>query len=563
MANLCLLLESKSYKFDILLLEEEKYIGVNMKKISKILILLLSILLFSACQKSKDENMDNDYDFGTNKGSRLIKIVSGSENKELEPLFDKFSKKENIKIQIEYKGSLDIMRDLADENIEYDAVFPASSIWLNIGDKNHILKHQNSISQSPVIFAIKKSKAKELGFIGKDVSVRDIMQTIKDGKLSFAMTNASQSNSGSSAYLGFLTALSGKEVLDLESLDDEGLRKDIKDILMGVNRSSGSSNWLVDLFLSSDYDAMVNYETLVIKTNEELKKAGKEELFMVYPYDGMALADSPLAYVDKNDKAKEEDFIKLQEFLLSPESQDFIEKTGRRNAFGKVSDTNKDVFDKDLGAKIDRDISYIKYPQAEVIEKALDLYQISFKKPAYTYYVLDYSGSMSGAGNEEMMAALNQLFIPENAKKHLLLGTSEDITKLLAFSTDIITTKEARGNSDQIEELYNIAKDIRPDGGTSLYFAVLTALKDLESKDLDGYSPAIIVLSDGMAGDKIFAQDIEEIYKNEAIDIPIFSIKFGDAQDEDLDFFASISRGKVFDGKDDLSKTFREVKAYN
>ena len=41
-----------------------------------------------------------------------------------------------------------------------------------------------------------------------------------------------------------------------------------------------------------------------------------------------------------------------------------------------------------------------------------------FKKPSLNVYCLDYSGSMSGEGNEQLVAAMEQLLIQENARKN-------------------------------------------------------------------------------------------------------------------------------------------------
>lgn len=40
------------------------------------------------------------------------------------------------------------------------------------------------------------------------------------------------------------------------------------ELFSGVDRSSGSSEWLANMFLEGGYDAMVNYECLIIRTNE-------------------------------------------------------------------------------------------------------------------------------------------------------------------------------------------------------------------------------------------------------------------------------------------------------
>ena len=47
------------------------------------------------------------------------------------------------------------------------------------------------------------------------------------------------------------------------------------ELLSGVDRSSGSSDWLKDMFLEGGYDAMVNYECLIIQANQELEDGGR------------------------------------------------------------------------------------------------------------------------------------------------------------------------------------------------------------------------------------------------------------------------------------------------
>ena len=120
---------------------------------------------------------------------------------------------------MKYSGSVDIMLELQKGADGYDAVWPANSLWISLGDTARKVKLTQSIMTSPVVFGIRKSVAGRLGFIGKDVRVRDILAAIEQKKLTFAMTSASQSNSGASAYLGFLYALLGNpDVMTLEDL---------------------------------------------------------------------------------------------------------------------------------------------------------------------------------------------------------------------------------------------------------------------------------------------------------------------------------------------------------
>lgn len=81
------------------------------------------------------------------------------------------------------------------------------------------LKHTQSISITPVVFGIRQSLAEQLGFVGKEVTVQDLLGPIQSGELKFCMTSASQSNSGACAYIGFLYALLGNpEAISLEDL---------------------------------------------------------------------------------------------------------------------------------------------------------------------------------------------------------------------------------------------------------------------------------------------------------------------------------------------------------
>ena len=138
----------------------------------KILSVLLSLILLVSCSSTPEEKNSSSHFQTSQSSGETLKIVAGSENKELEPIIEEYAKANKQNIEIDYLGSLDIMRLLSDPDIAYDAVWPASSIWLNMGDTNHILKYQETTSQSPVVFGIKKSLAEDLVFVGKDVTVK-------------------------------------------------------------------------------------------------------------------------------------------------------------------------------------------------------------------------------------------------------------------------------------------------------------------------------------------------------------------------------------------------------
>ena len=52
-------------------------------------------------------------------------------------------------------------------------------------------------------------------------------------------------------------------------------------------------------------------------------------------------------------------------------------------------------------------------------------------------------------------------------------------------------------------------------------------------------------------------------YNSVNMQIPIYSIMFGDASEKQLKEIATLTNAKIFNGKTDLVKAFKEVRGYN
>src|SRR5262249_8667786 len=194
---------------------------------------------------------------------------------------------------------------------EYDALFAASNVWLQLGnEKSHAVKDARSIYQSPVVFAVLEQTAKKLGWLesGKTraVTVDKILEAAERGGVHFAMPTPTRSNSGNAAYMSFLYAFAGHpDVLTEESIRAAAVTNKIRRILRAQFRKSGSSGWLKNLYVEraekgdQPFNAMFNYESLGIEANTELVAHQLEPFVAFYVQDGLAIADSPLAYVDK------------------------------------------------------------------------------------------------------------------------------------------------------------------------------------------------------------------------------------------------------------------------
>ena len=94
-----------------------------------------------------------------------------------------------------------------------------------------------------------------------------------------------------------------------------------------------------------------------------------------------------------------------------------------------------------------------------------------------------------------------------------------------------------------------------------MYAAASYGLEMLQEYDLSQYTPAIILLTDGMSGGSF--EEFESAYQELGSEVPVFSIMFGDADESQLQELAEYTNARVFDGRENLTEAFRSVKGYN
>ena len=437
----------------------------------------------------------------------------------------------------------------------------SNSIWLSMLDSNTVkTSNLRSTSITPVIFGIKESKAKELGFVGKKVYTKDILNKIKSGELTFSMANPTTTNSGASAYIEILYNLAGSpEVLKSSDLKNENLKKELIKFFEGIKRTSGDEDFLEKSFVNGDYDAAFTYESSIININKQLEKENKELLYAVYPVDGVAISDSPFVYIDNKNENKKENFLKIQEFLLSSDGQEILLQNGRRTWYGGINaNAPKDVFNPKWGINTTNYITPVKYPSISVIKEAIALYQTELRKPVHVVFCLDYSGSMYGNGIKELRNAMKYILTEADV---LISFTDKDKIDVIPFGSDILATWSTSKGLSKKTILDNI-NNLNLNGSTALYPASIAALKILENENEDKYVSSVILMTDGLANVGTFSSLIQ-YYNKINKEIPIYSITFGDADEDELGQIADLTNGKVFDGKTSLIEAFKKVRGYN
>ena len=526
---------------------------------SWIFILIIVYLLYSCLSNFLISFFDlNDNPTYSSKVFRLISISA-------KEVFDKdiksIAKKKGFSIDIEYEDTLKITKRLNSGEM-FDAVWLSNSIWMYSLDSSKVrVSDTKSTSINPIVFGIRKSKAEELGFLNKTLYTQDIVDAVFDGKLKFNMSNPVTTNSGASAYLGILTTLAGNpEVLTKDMLENDDLKEKLKSFFSGVERSSGDEDYLEEMFLKGDYEAVFTYESSIININQKLKKSGKEVLYALYPVDGVSISDSPIGYIDQKDEKKKDIYQDLVEFLSGKDGQKLLANYGRRTWYGGVSSqVDQTIFNSEWGIDTTKYISPLKFPSTSVIRSALSLYQSVLRKPVHVVFCLDYSGSMAGDRISELRDAMDYI-LSDRAEADLLQFSDDDIVDVIPFSSSYGTiwhSKDAGMNN-----LLNKINEKSPSGGTALFLSAAKGIELLASEDQNHYNTSVVVMTDG-AGNVGSYEDLKKAYQKYHSNVPIYSIQFGNASSFQLNQMANLSNGKVFDGTSSLVDAFMEVRGYN
>jgi Ca-activated chloride channel family protein len=395
--------------------------------------------------------------------------------------------------------------------------------------------------------------------------MKDILAAVKSGSLKFLMTSATQSNSGASAYLAMLSsALSGKAPIETADLNNPVVQETVRSLLSGVERSSGSSGWLADLYVNSAkdgkiYDAMWNYEAVLKETNERLATSGGEPLYFIYPADGVAVADSPLGFVDHGRGADVETFFNdLVAYLQTEAVQKRIADTGRRIPLGNVAATPVPEWNFDP-TKL---VTAIRMPEPAVIRDSLTLYQGALRKPSLTAICLDFSGSMQGDGERQLQQAMQFLLTPDQASRVLVQWSPADRIIVIPFDGMTRDVFRAGGTPEEQAKLLAAVSQEQAGGGTDMYACASQALAEISrTPNLSTYLPAIVIMTDGRTDGA--NTGFLNLWNQTEPRVPVFGITFGDAEKSQLDALAAQTSARVFDGGTDLASAFRAVRGYN
>lgn len=540
--------------------------GGTMPKLGKVLsVFVLSLSLLLVGCETKNHYSDHP--------SHLT-LLTGTENKPVEQFLLDGAKKNNIDLVIQYRGSIGIMEALQGDTHDFDVVWPSQRLYINLGDEGHkSVKEVAQVYTTYLCIGIRKSAVGTWGLTGNEISTEQLRTLVGKG-FKYGMTNLTNSNSGLMAYVGILYAVSGQpRVLENSHLQNPELGLKVKEIFSGVNLRAGTNGELVERFGASESTGLITYESALLQYNSDQVAKGLEPVQIFYLTDCPPAVDAPMGFVDHGVKGKFDTFKKFQQFVLSKEATDKFTSLGFRSGFGgKPAGSDVSLFKSEWGVDLNYSPKTVTPPTLETLKASINAYITQFGKPSYVAIAADYSGSMGsgseGTGLHDLREGMRLMTDKQLSEQNKLALSPASHILFLPFA-DGIKERVELSSADQgaLNTLWTKVMSVPPGGGTNIYGTGIEAIKSLRSvSNLDHFIPSIVLMTDGQhtsmgtLDDLIAAWKIASVdWKAKGINVPIYTIGFGSADEEVLKKIAAATDGLYFDGRKDLVGAFRKV----
>lgn len=517
-----------------------------------VVIALLAWSWFSGSSNAPQPDAQND--------SRALRVLAGSELKDIEPLLPQLEKDTGVRLKLVYTGTLDGAEQLA-QGADFPLAWFSHAKYLELleGARNRVVAREK-IALSPVILGVNQSKAKALGWDKNPPSWSDLAARAAKGEFKFAMTNPTSSNSGFSALIALIAALSS----DPENFTlTAPQQQTVQDFFKGQRLTAGSSGWLSEAFVreQASLDGLINYESVLLQLNQSGQL--KEPLTLIYPREGVVTADYPLLLLDAKKRA---DYDKVVAWLKTPAIQQRLMKdTDRRPILPSVP----------LEARFgSQTLIELPFPgQRSVVDRILTSYLDEQRIPAHAYFVIDLSGSMQG----ERMNALRQALLNLMGSDTSLSGQFSSFREREELSfvpfRNIVepavdfTIGSGAGKETSLGNARQFAQGLTPGGGTAIYSALAEAYRNIalaQQQHPDRYY-SVVLMTDGVNNNGMDFDSFRAFFAQLPADtrkIKTFPILFGDSDAQAMQQIADMTGGKVFDGNKNLSTAFKAIRGY-
>jgi len=501
-----------------------------------------------------------------------LTLLGGTELRDLAFLQPQMEAAAGIRIRFEYAGPMEMVDRVRTGGI--DLAWPTDGLYLRMNLPQKILA-ATPIMRSPVVLALKKPRAEELGWTHRAPSWPEIGHAVQRDQLALGMTSPVASDLGLAALLSAAFGTAGgphaapalapalRGSVSPADIDPDRLAP----LYAGMKLIGGSGSWLAQAYVKQEdrLDGMINYESAVLELD-----AGDEldtPLAVIHPRDGSRVAEYPLLLLNA---ARRREYQKLVAFLRSPDIQrQIVARTWHRPVINGVE---LPAAFGNAPLKVLRET-----PRPELVAALLDVYQSRLRPPSHCYFVLDVSGSMAQAHRMDDLKRALGLLAGRPAggglsDRYLRFQPREkiDVTTFSSHLVDHLALELDDGPAYDagLQRFEDFVDGLQPQGGTAIYDALQTvyqrALKDRRQQPGDYYT--IVLMTDGENSSgmdfEVFRQWYEAL-PDTAQDIPVFTILFGESSRKEMGALAELTGGRLFDAtRYSLAAVFKDIRGY-
>ncbi|MFE0674041.1 substrate-binding domain-containing protein [Streptomyces sp. NPDC058867] len=501
---------------------------------------LLCAALFAAACTAEDGKDPEAPEPGT------LRVLASSELADMTPVLERVEQDTGIRVEATYTGTLDAVELLAGGGTDgkYDALWLSSNDYLRLRpEAARKVVSETPVMSSPVAIGVRQRTVDKLGWKPDRVTWSQVEQAVRDGRLTYGMTDPARSNSGFATLVSVASALSGAQ----SALTDEDVSAAsgrLKEFFGGQRLTSGSSGWLATAYeRREDVDAMLNYESVLM---------GVPGLTVIRPGDGVVTADYPVSSLASTDPATREKVRRLTEALRRPDmQQEITDLTHRRPVVASVSP----------GAGLDPGRRReLPFPGSRsVADGLLDAYENDLRRPSRTVYVLDTSGSMEGDRLTGLKSALTDLTGDFREREEVTLMPFGSAVK--SVRTHVVDPADPQAG---LRAIRADTKALTAEGDTAIYTSLREAYDHLGA-GRDTFT-SIVLMTDGENTAGARAGEFDAFYAGldaERRRTPVFPILFGDSDRSELEHIADLTGGRLFDARQgSLDGAFEEIRGY-
>ncbi|MFG1603164.1 substrate-binding domain-containing protein [Actinoplanes sp. NPDC049265] len=479
-----------------------------------------------------------------------LRVLASSDLTDLRPVLDRLEHETGVRLVMDYRGTVDAGDALTPPTDEHDLAWLSSDRYLRLKLKaagyTGPVPLSTKIMDSPVAIGLTPAAADRLP---DRPTWADIADAAAAGRLGFAMADPRHAGSGLAALIGVATAATGAG----RALRPEDVTCDrLGGFFAGRRITATSTADLVARFVAGQdsVDALISYESVLLSVNAGGRL--RQPLRIVYPRDGIVLAEYPLLLLNPRQRAA---YDKAVAWLTGADGQRMIMRTTLRRPVDPAV-----TRDPRLGPAIGNSLYFPD--QQETIDRLLANYRAG-GRPGHVIFVLDYSGSMRGARLAKLRATFDGLGGVDRTSsgKFARFYPGERIT-LIRFGRTVLGertfTVEDQADIDAMRAFLGGAE---PAGRTAVWSALDHAYRiAATARRAESDRPvSIVLMTDGENNAGAAIDGLLPRWRE--VGVPTYAISLARAAPPDLGRAASATGGRVAEATtDNLRDAFKDVR---